>query len=213
MREVVRSIGREVAIIAGLQGPRIHVGKFKNGRVTLEPGSRFMLDARCELGNQERVGLNYKELPRGVDPGDLLLLNSGLIVSQAERVVGEEIETVVKVDDDLSNDKGINCQGGGLSVPTLTAEDMEDIKITMVLGIGYIAIGFPKSATDMEMACQSATVAGAPYGHRIRTIAKIGRAGTIRPDIPEEILVAFDGVVVACGDLAVKMGNAAMPAL
>lgn len=119
VREVARSVGREVAIMADLQGPKIRVGKFENGKITLEPGDRFTLDARCELGNQERVGLDYKELPRDVGPGDLLLLNDGLIVLQVERVVGEEIETIVKIGGDLSNNKGINRQGGGLSAPAL----------------------------------------------------------------------------------------------
>jgi len=124
VREVARSVGREVAIMADLQGPKIRVGKFESGKITLEPGDRFTLDARCELGNQERVGLDYKELPRDVGPGDLLLLNDGLIVLQVERVVGEEIETIVKIGGDLSNNKGINRQGGGLSAPALTAKDM-----------------------------------------------------------------------------------------
>ncbi|MFU0436801.1 pyruvate kinase, partial [Acinetobacter baumannii] len=118
---------------------------------------------------------DYKELPRDVGPGDLLLLNDGLIVLQVERVVGEEIETIVKIGGELSNNKGINRQGGGLSAPALTAKDMEDIKTAMALGADYVAVSFPKNATDMEMARQLAVVAGAPHNHKPRMIAKIER--------------------------------------
>ena len=211
VREVSRSVGREVAIMADLQGPKIRVGKFENGKITLEPGDRFTLDARCELGNQERVGLDYKELPRDVGPGDLLLLNDGLIVLQVERVVGEEIETIVKIGGDLSNNKGINRQGGGLSAPALTAKDMEDIKTAMALGADYVAVSFPKNATDMEMARRLANVAGEPYGIKPLMIAKIERAEAI-PAL-EEILAASDCIMVARGDLAIEVGNAAVPAL
>jgi len=213
VRDVARSIGREVAIMADLQGPKIRVGKFEGGKITLTPGERFTLDARCELGNQERVGLDYKELPRDVGPGDMLLLNDGLIVLQVERVVGEEIETIVKIGGDLSNNKGINRQGGGLSAPALTAKDMEDIKTAMALGADYVAVSFPKNATDMEMARQLAAVAGAPHNHKARMIAKIERAEAIRPGVLEEILAASDGIMVARGDLAVEVGNASVPAL
>ena len=211
VREVARSVGREVAIMADLQGPKIRVGKFENGKITLEPGDRFTLDARCELGNQERVGLDYKELPRDVGPGDLLLINDGLIVLQVERVVGEEIETIVKIGGDLSNNKGINRQGGGLSAPALTAKDMEDIKTAMALGADYVAVSFPKNATDMEMARQLGNVAGEPFGHKPLMIAKIERAEAI--PLLQEILDASDGIMVARGDLAVEVGNAAVPGL
>lgn len=213
VREVARSVGREVAIMADLQGPKIRVGKFENGKIMLTVGERFTLDARCELGNQERAGLDYKELPRDVGPGDLLLLNDGLIVLQVERVVGEEIETIVKIGGELSNNKGINRQGGGLSAPALTAKDMEDIKTAMALGADYVAVSFPKNATDMEMARQLAVVAGQPHNHKPRMIAKIERAEAIRPGVLEEILAASDGIMVARGDLAVEVGNAAVPAL
>ncbi|CAJ0821376.1 pyruvate kinase [Ralstonia flaminis] len=213
VREVARSVGREVAIMADLQGPKIRVGKFETGKITLTPGDRFTLDARCELGNQERAGLDYKELPRDVGPGDLLLLNDGLIVLQVARVVGEEIETIVKIGGELSNNKGINRQGGGLSAPALTAKDMEDIKTAMALGADYVAVSFPKNATDMEMARQLAVVAGQPHNHKPRMIAKIERAEAIRPGVLEEILAASDGIMVARGDLAVEVGNAAVPAL
>ena len=211
VREAARKVGREIAIMADLQGPKIRVGKFENGKTMLVPGQAFILDAGCELGNDERVGLDYKELPRDLKPGDLLLLNDGLIVLTVERVLGDEIHTVVKVGGELSNNKGINRQGGGLSAPALTAKDMEDIRTAMSLGADLVAVSFPKNATDMEMARQLANIAGAPYGIKPKMIAKIERAEAI-PAL-QSILDASDGIMVARGDLAVEVGNAAVPAL
>jgi len=211
VRETARQTGREVAIMADLQGPKIRVGKFEKGKTMLEPGQPFVLDANCELGNDERVGLDYRDLPRDLRPGDVLLLNDGLIVLTVSRVIGEEIHTVVKVGGELSNNKGINRQGGGLTAPALTAKDMEDIRTAMSIGVDYIAVSFPKNATDMEMARQLANIAGVPYGNKPKMIAKIERAEAI-PAL-QGILDASDGIMVARGDLAVEVGNAAVPAL
>ncbi|NRO96886.1 pyruvate kinase [Paraburkholderia sp. NMBU_R16] len=211
VREAARKTGREVAIMADLQGPKIRVGKFENGKVQLTAGSPFILDANCELGNEERVGLDYRDLPRDLKAGDVLLLNDGLIVLTVSRVVGEEIHTIVKVGGELSNNKGINRQGGGLTAPALTAKDMEDIRTAMAIGVEYIAVSFPKNATDMEMARQLANIAGMPYGIKPKMIAKIERAEAI-PAL-QGILDASDGIMVARGDLAVEVGNAAVPAL
>ena len=143
VREAAKACGREVAIMADLQGPKIRVGKFEHGKITLKAGEPFILDATCTLGNQERAGLDYEDLPRDVGPGDLLLLNDGLIVLVVERVIGHEIFTKVKIGGELSNNKGINRQGGGLSAPALTAKDMDDIKTAMALGADYVAVSFP----------------------------------------------------------------------
>ncbi|KAG0161995.1 hypothetical protein DFQ30_004586, partial [Apophysomyces sp. BC1015] len=207
VREAARQAGREVAIMADLQGPKIRVGKFENGRVTLCPGASFVLDAACELGNDECAGLDYKDLPRDLKAGDILLLNDGLIVLSVQRVIGEAIHTIVKVGGELSDNKGINRQGGGLSASALTAKDMEDIRTAMALGADLVAVSFPKKATDMEMARQLANIAGAPYGHKPKMIAKIERAEAI--PVLQEILDASDGIMVARGDLAVEVGNAA----
>ncbi|WP_208278651.1 pyruvate kinase [Massilia oculi] len=215
IRRAAEECGREVAIMADMQGPKIRVGKFEEGKIFLTNGDRFILDAKWgddgELGNQERVGLDYKALPRDVKPGDKLLLNDGLIVLIVDRVVGHEIYTTVKVGGELSNNKGINRQGGGLTAPALTSKDMEDIKTAMSFQADYLAISFPKSATDMEMARQLANIAGEPYGHKPMMIAKIERAEAI--PLLQEILDASDGIMVARGDLAVEVGNAAVPAL
>ncbi len=212
VREAAARAGREVAIMADLQGPKIRVGKFAEGKVMLENGAKFVLDAsRTELGDLQGVGLDYKELPRDVKPGDLLLLNDGLIVLTVEAVRGEQVHTIVKVGGELSNNKGINKQGGGLTAPALTGKDMEDIKTAMSFQADYLAVSFPKNATDMEMARQLANVAGEQYHHKPGLIAKIERAEAI--PLLEEILKASDGIMVARGDLAVEVGNAAVPAL
>ncbi|MDP3841780.1 MAG: pyruvate kinase [Oxalobacteraceae bacterium] len=211
VRQAAALCEREVAIMADLQGPKIRVGKFEHGRIHLQKGDAFILDAACELGNQERVGLDYKALPRDLKPADMLLLNDGLIVLVVDRIAGSEIHTTVRVGGELSNNKGINRQGGGLSALALTAKDMEDIKTAMRFQADYVAVSFSKSATDMEMARQLANIAGEPYGHKPMMIAKIERAEAI-PAL-QEILDASDGIMVARGDLAVEVGNAAVPGL
>jgi len=211
VRQAAALCGREVAIMADLQGPKIRVGKFEHGRIHLENGAAFILDADCELGNQERVGLDYKALPRDLKAADVLLLNDGLIVLIVDRIAGSEIHTTVKIGGELSNNKVINRQGGGLSAPALTAKDMEDIKTAMCFQADYVAISFPKNATDMEMSRQLANIAGEPYGHKPLMIAKIERAEAI--PVLQEILDASDGIMVARGDLAVEVGNAAVPGL
>jgi pyruvate kinase len=212
VREVAARMGKVVAIMADLQGPKIRVGKFAEGKVMLETGQYFVLDAsRTAPGDIQGVGLDYKELPRDVKPGDVLLLNDGLIVMTVEAVKGEAVHTVVTMGGELSNNKGINKQGGGLTAPALTAKDMEDIKTAASFQCDYIAVSFPKNATDMEMARQLSQVAGEPYKHRPALIAKIERTEAI-PNL-ESILKASDGIMVARGDLAVEVGNAAVPAL
>ncbi len=212
VREAAKKVGREVAIMADLQGPKIRVGKFVGDKVRLEAGQTFILDAgTSELGTQERVGLDYKELPRDVRPLDVLLLNDGLIKLVVDSIRGAEITTTVAVGGDLSNNKGINKAGGGLTAPALTGKDIEDIKTAMSFQAEYLAISFPKSATDMEMARQLANVAGEPWHHKPQLIAKIERSEAI-PAL-EQILKASDGIMVARGDLAIEVGNAAVPAL
>ena len=212
VREAAQRAGREVAIMADLQGPKIRVGKFADGKVMLQAGAKFLLDApRTELGDEDAVGLDYKSLPREVKAGDTLLLNDGLIVIDVVAVRGEQVHTVVKIGGELSNNKGINKMGGGLTAPALTAKDMDDIRTAMGFKADYVAVSFPKNATDMEMARQLCNVAAAEMDHRPGLIAKIERAEAIPRLL--EILLASDGIMVARGDLAVEVGNAAVPAL
>ena len=212
VRAAAQRAGREVAIMADLQGPKIRVGKFAEGKVLLVTGAQFVLDAsRTEPGDIQGVGLDYKELPRDLKAGDTLLLNDGLIVLIVDAVKGEQIRTTVKVGGELSNNKGINKQGGGLTAPALTAKDMEDIRTAMSFQADYVAVSFPQNASDMEMARQLCNVAGAEYRHKPGLIAKIERAEAI-PNL-ESICKASDGIMVARGDLAIEVGNAAVPAL
>ena len=207
VREVARAQGREVAIMADLQGPKIRIGKFAEGKVELVPGARFILDAECELGNAQRVGLDYRELVNDVGPGSVLLLDDGLIRLEIETVDGPRIVTRVVLGGTLSNNKGINRMGGGLSAPALTPKDMEDMKTAALFEADYLAVSFPKSKEDMYMARQLMRASGG----RAMLIAKIERAEAI-PAL-EEIIDSSDGIMVARGDLAVEVGNAAVPGL
>jgi pyruvate kinase len=207
VREVARSQRREVAIMVDLQGPKIRIGRFAEGKVELVPGARFILDADCELGDATRVGLDYRELVNDVGPGSVLLLDDGLIKLDVETVDGPRIVTRVVLGGTLSNNKGINRMGGGLSAAALTPKDMDDVKTAVQIEADYLAISFPKSKEDMYMARQLVRAAGG----RAMLIAKIERAEAI-PAL-EEIIDSSDGIMVARGDLAVEVGNAAVPGL
>jgi pyruvate kinase len=207
VREVARTVERTVGIMCDLQGPKIRIGKFEKGKVTLNKGEVFVLDAEVPLGNQERVGLDYKELPRDVSPGSVLLLDDGRMVLDVQKVQGSQITTKVRVGGVLSNNKGINRQGGGLTAPALTAKDMEDIKTSVVMKADFLAVSFPKSGADMYMAKELMRAAGG----RSTLIAKMERAEAIAA--MAEILEASDGIMVARGDLAVEVGDASVPAL
>ncbi len=207
VRECAQRLGREVAIMADLQGPKIRIGKFADGRVELVPEQAFVLDAECELGDATRVGLDYKELPHDVGPGAVLLLDDGLIRLDVEAVDGPRIRTRVVTGGILSNNKGINRMGGGLTAPALTAKDMEDVKTAALIDADFLAVSFPKNKEDMYMARQLLRAAG---GHAL-LIAKIERAEAIT--YLDEIIEASDGIMVARGDLAVEVGNASVPGL
>lgn len=207
IRAAAAKFGRTVGILGDLQGPKIRVGKFEAGRITLVAGEKFILDAQCPLGNQERVGLDYKDLPKDVVNGDILLLDDGRLKLEVTGVRGQEIHTRVIVGGELSNNKGINRQGGGLTAPALTAKDMDDIKTAAQIGVDFVAVSFPKSAADMYMARQLLRAAGSTAV----LIAKIERVEAITN--LAEILDASDGIMVARGDLAVEVGDATVPAL
>ena len=190
--------GTEVAIMADLQGPKIRVGKFANGKVMLENGLPFVLDAsRTELGDEAGVGLDYKELPRDVKPGDVLLLNDGLIVLKVDSVKGAAVFTTVVMGGELSNNKGINKQGGGLTAPALTVKDTEDIPHRDGPEGRLRGRQLPKNATDMELARHPVNMSSTD-GHRPGLIAKIERAEAI-PEL-ENILKASDGIMGGAGD-------------
>jgi pyruvate kinase len=207
VRQLARKAGRAVGVLVDLQGPKIRVGKFKDGKIHLEPGAKFVLDAECKLGDQHVVGLDYKNLPNDVHPGDTLLLDDGRVVLGVTNVRGPKITTVVEQGGPLSNNKGINRKGGGLTAPALTEKDKQDIKLAAELKADFLAVSFPRSGDDVRWARDLFTKAG---GHGL-IVSKIERAEAI-PAL-EEILDASDAIMVARGDLAVEVGDAAVPAL
>jgi pyruvate kinase len=207
VREIADRIGQSVGVLADLQGPKIRIGKFVDDKIELEVGDRFVFDNDCELGDQQRVGLDYPELVNDVSVGDTLLLNDGRVTMRVDRVDARRIECTVMQGGTLSNRKGINRQGGGLSAPALTSKDMEDIKTAVRFEADFVAVSFPKNAADMYMARELMRAAGG----RALMIAKIERYEAIGN--LEEILKASDGIMVARGDLAVEVGDASVPAL
>jgi pyruvate kinase len=209
VKEISRKTGRTVAIMCDLQGPKIRVGKFKDGKVMLQKGQAFVLDADCELGDGSRAGLDYKELPRDVDEGAVLLLDDGKIVLDVTEVRGEEVHTRVRHGGVLSNNKGINRQGGGLTAPALTPKDIDDIRTAAKINADYLAVSFPKTGADMYMARELLRASGG----KAFLIAKIERAEAVTQAALVDIMNACDGIMVARGDLAVEVGDAAVPAL
>ncbi len=207
VREISTRLNRDIGVLADLQGPKIRIGKFADGKVQLASGDRFTFDIECETGDEKHVGLDYPDLVNDVNPGDTLLLNDGRLTMRVERVGPTTIECTVLVGGTLSNRKGINRQGGGLSAPALTSKDMDDIRTACKLEADFLAVSFPKNAADMYMARELMRAAGG----KALTIAKIERFEAIGN--LEEILRASDGIMVARGDLAVEVGDAAVPAL
>jgi len=208
VRAAAAAVGRTVGILADLQGPKIRVSKFENDKIILKKGDTFILDGALNgLGNQERVGLDYKELPNDVDVGTVLLLNDGLLEFHVTGVKGSEVHCVVVRGGVLSNNKGINRKGGGLTAPALTDKDKEDIKTAALIKADYLAVSFPRSADDMKLARDLMHAAGG----KSMLLAKIERAEAI--PVLEEIINASDAIMVARGDLAVEVGDAAVPGL
>ena len=152
VRSLARRAGHAVGVLVDLQGPKIRIGRFKGGNVHLKAGGKFVLDAECELGDQHRVGLDYRNLPRDVQPGDTLLLDDGRIVLGVASVRGPRIDCVVEQGGALSNNKGINRKGGGLTAPALTEKDMRDIKLAAELKADFLGISFPRSGSDIRWA-------------------------------------------------------------
>ena len=207
LRAAAHHMGRTVGVMADLQGPKIRIGKFAAGPIAIKAGQHFILDAACALGDATRVGLDYPELVDDVTAGDVLLLDDGRTVFDVESIEGSEIHCRNRHDGELSNNKGINKQGGGLSAPALTPKDMADIKTAAALKVDFVAVSFPKTGADMRQTRQLLHEAGSDA----LIIAKIERVEAI--DHLQDILHATDGVMVARGDLAVEVGDAAVPAL
>lgn len=207
VRVVSQQLRREVAIMADLQGPKIRIARFAHGSVELKSGQTFVLDAALanDAGTEAQVGIDYHELPADVKPEDRLLLDDGRLVFRVQHIDGARIYCEVLVGGQLSNNKGINRQGGGLSAKALTDKDKEDLIAAVALGADYIAISFPRSAADIVEAQALIEAAGGSAG----VIAKIERAEAL--DELDAIIKAAAGVMVARGDLGVEIGDAALP--
>lgn len=198
----------QIGVFADLQGPKIRVSRFKNKKVNLKVGAAFVLDSDMakDDGDEHAVGIDYKELPKDVRAGDILLLDDGRIVFSVEKVAGNKIHCKVTVGGDLSNNKGINRKGGGLTAKALTDKDKADLKAAAKIGVDYMAISFPRSAADMEEAKALIKAANSSAG----VIAKIERTEAMAAI--DEIINASDAVMVARGDLGVEIGDAELPA-
>lgn len=209
VRNRARASGRQVGLLADLQGPKIRIGKFRDGSVQLAVGDLFTLDAALPLdsGDQQRVGLTFKQLPGDVARGDTLLLDDGQIVLWVNEVAGPEVRCKVVVGGKLSSNKGLNKQGGGLSAPALTDKDRDDICFAAEVEADYLAVSFVRSADDVNEARRLLREAGGKGG----ILAKIERAEAVAAI--EEIIDVSDAIMVARGDLGVEIGDAELPAV
>lgn len=205
-REIAARLGRHVAILGDLQGPKIRVSTFKDGKVFLNVGDKFLLDANLESGegNQTQVGIDYKGLPADVVPGDILLLDDGRVQLKVEKVDSLKVFTTVTVGGPLSNNKGINKLGGGLSADALTEKDKQDILTAAKIGVDFLAVSFPRTGEDLNYARRLARDAGC----ECQIVSKVERAEAVANDeIIDEIILASDVVMVARGDLGVEIGD------
>jgi pyruvate kinase len=209
VREAARVADRCVGILLDLGGPKIRIEGFREGRVMLKEGQSFALDTALDPkgGTIDAVGVAYKDLPNDVTAGDVLLLNDGQIVLDVDAVKGTRIETRVRVAGELSDRKGLNRQGGGISAPALSDRDREDIKFGAQEEVDYIAVSFARDAADIEQARRLVREAGGDA----RIVAKIERHEAITN--LQGIIDSADVVMVARGDLGVEMGYAELTGL
>ena len=211
--ENIRRIGlennRHLAILADLQGPKIRLEKFKQGSIELAVGDSFCLDTGCADGEGDvhQVGVTYKKLPQDVENNDILVLDDGRIVLQVDAVEGTRINCTVQVGGELSDNKGINLKGGGLTAEVLTDKDKADLKIAALIDADYLAVSFPRNAGDMNQARRLLEEEGSSAG----LVAKIERAEAL--ENLEEIIAASDALMIARGDLGVEIGDANLPAV
>ncbi len=209
VRKVALETKKEVAILADLRGPKIRIKSFVNGEVELQEGDEFCLDASDEPapGNQSRVGVTYKGLADDVSPGNLLLLDDGLITMRVLEVKAKDIMCRVETGGLLKNRKGINVLGGGLSLPGIAEHDIDDIPHVAAMNVDYMAVSFPRNASDMQEARRRLRQAGS----HAKLVAKIERNEAI--ENLEEIIAASDVILIARGDLGVEIGDAELPGL
>ncbi|KHD26620.1 pyruvate kinase [Vibrio caribbeanicus] len=206
VRNIAAKLGTHIAILGDLQGPKIRVSTFSEGKIHLNVGDNFTLDSALPAGqgNQDAVGLDYKALPQDVSAGDVLLLDDGRVQLKVIGVTDTEVRTKVTIGGALSNNKGINKKGGGLSADALTEKDKNDIKLAAELKVDYLAVSFPRNGEDMKYARRLARDAGL----HARLVAKVERAETVATEENiDDIIKASDAVMVARGDLGVEIGD------
>ena len=206
VREIAEDIGRTVAILADLQGPKIRIARFKDQAIHLKVGAQFVLDAQLGSndGDETQVGLDYRELPKDSRPGDVLLLDDGRVVLKVIEVKGSQVVTEVMTGGKLSNNKGINKQGGGLSASALTDKDYSDMDVVAEIDADFVAISFPRDAEDIHLA----RAALKQRGSNADLVAKIERAEAVASDaVLDSLISASDAVMVARGDLGVEIGD------
>ena len=209
VRALSKKTGRLVGILCDLQGPKIRIAKFKDTKVWLDEGKAFALDINLavDAGDTTEVGITYEPLAKEVKPGSRLLLDDGRIVLDVVKTDGARIDCTVHVGGYLSNNKGINLQGGGLSAAALTDKDKEDIKTIGIIGADFVAVSFPRCADDLHQARALLEAEGCYAG----IVSKVERAEAI--EAMDEIILASDVVMVARGDLGVEIGDANLPAV
>jgi pyruvate kinase len=209
VRAAAKEAGRYIGLLADLAGPKIRIESFREGKINLVEGAPFALETELDpdAGSQTVVGVAYKNLPADVHSGDTLLLSDGQIVLEVEKVVGTRIHCAVRSGGELSNRKGVNRQGGGISAPALTEKDLEDIRLAAELGIDYLAVSFARDAEDMRRAQAELR----KWRGEARVVAKIERHEAL--DNLAGILSVTDAVMVARGDLGVEMGYAELTGL
>ncbi|KEF32065.1 Pyruvate kinase [Marinobacter nitratireducens] len=212
VRQEAAAQGRFVALLADLQGPKLRIARFTDNKVTLIAGQTFVLDASMDksAGDQERVGIDYEQLIQDVEPGDILVLDDGRIEMEVQSVDDHSISSRVLIGGPLSNNKGLNKRGGGLSADALTEKDKKDIVTAAELGADYVAVSFVRTAEDMNIARQLLKEAGSDAG----LVAKIERAELAYNEAAlDAVIEASDAVMVARGDLAVEIGDAELVAV
>jgi len=209
VRRIAAEVGRNIGIIGDLQGPKIRIESFVNGQTTLVKGAKFTLDTAMDpkAGSDQAVGVAYRDLVTDIAAGDTLLLNDGQIVLEVLEIAGTEVRCIVMRGGVLSNRKGLNKQGGGLTADALTDKDRRDIEVAARLQLDFIAVSFVRDAADVNEARRLLADAG---GHG-QIIAKIERAEAV--ENIESIIDTSDAIMVARGDLAVEVGYAAMTGL
>lgn len=199
IRRAEAEVGRPIAVLADLQGPKIRLGVFEDGPYALSVGDEFAITTRDIVGDRTIGGTTHKGLPGDVNPGDPLLIDDGKVTLRAVRVTEDTVHTVVEVPGSISNNKGINLPGVAVNVPALSDKDEEDLRWALALGVDYIALSFVRDAADIDRVHEIMDETGV----RLPVIAKIEKPQAA--ERLEEIVAAFDGIMVARGDLGVEL--------